>query len=431
MLERYTLKEMADLWSEETKFRTWLEIELLACEARAEMGEIPADAVSAIRKKAGVNVGRILEIEEKTRHDMIAFLEAVSETVGDESRYIHFGLTSYDIEDTALSVRMVKSLELIRGELEILRKTLKEKALQHKNTVMMGRTHGMHAQPITFGLKMALWFTEVERNIDRLEETKKHIAVGKLSGAVGTYAHCPPRVEKYVCEKLGLKPARVSTQVLQRDRHAHYLCALALLAGSLEKFACEIRNLQRTEVGEVEEPFRSGQKGSSAMPHKRNPIICERICGLARVVRGNAQAGLENVALWHERDLTNSSAERVIIPDASTLVFYMLRKFNAVMGGLAVYPERMRANMNLSRGLVHSQGVLMALSGKGLPREETYEIVQRCAMRSGRENIDFRDALLQDEDVSKHLKKKEIERCFDLGPLVANTGEIYKRLGFE
>jgi adenylosuccinate lyase len=429
MLDRYTLPEMGVLWSEENKFQTWLEVEILACEARAELGHVPASAVSKIRNKAKIDVKRIEEIEKKTRHDMIAFLEAVSETVGEESKYIHFGLTSYDIEDTALSYRMVKAADLIAGELEKLLSALREKAVSCKDCIMMGRTHGMHAQPVTFGLKMALWLSETERNIERLKDMRRHIACGKLSGAVGTYEHCPFYVEKYVCGKLGLAPAKVSTQILQRDRHASFLSTLAIIAGSLEKFAVEIRNLQRTEIAEVEEPFRAGQKGSSAMPHKRNPIISERVCGLARIVRANALAGLENMALWHERDLTNSSAERIIIPDSSILVYYMLKKLTVVIKDMKVYPERMLANMRTSRGLVHSQKVLMALSEKGLDREKTYELVQKCAMRCIDENLNFKDVLLDDKEIRKHLSEKEIKDCFELESLIENTGEIYKRLG--
>lgn len=429
MLDRYTPPEMAALWSEENKFKTWLEVEILACEARARRGEIPMEAVSRIREKAVIDVGRIEEIEKKTRHDMIAFLEAVSETVGEESKYIHFGLTSYDVEDTALSFRMARAVDFIVEELEKLRDALKQKALKHKEDIMMGRTHGMHAQPVTFGLKMGLWLAETERNIERMKEMRSHIAVGKLSGAVGTYAHCPFYVEEYVCERLGLVPAKVSTQILQRDRHAHFLTTLAIAAGSLEKFSEEIRNLQRTEIAEVEEPFRKGQKGSSAMPHKRNPIISERVSGLARVVRSNALAGLENIALWHERDLTNSSVERIIIPDSSILLYYMLKKLTVVISDLEVYPGRMLSNMELSRGLVHSQKVLMALSDKGLPREKTYEIVQRCAMRSIKDDMNFRDALLDDAEAAEHLGPEEIENCFELDSLIENAGEIYRRLG--
>ena len=428
MIGRYTLPEMKKLWSEKTKFETWLEIEILACEAYSMLGEVPPEAVEKIRKKARINVKRIEEIEEGVRHDLIAFLQAVGEEVGEEAKYIHSGLTSYDIEDTALAVRMCRAADLIMESLETVENILIEKARKYKNTVMMGRTHGMHAQPTTFGLKMGLMLAETRRNCERMTEMRKFISCGKFSGAVGTYAHCPPSVEKYVCEKLGLEPAKISTQILQRDRHAHFLTTLAIVASSLDKFAKEIRHLQRTEIGEAEEPFHKGQKGSSAMPHKRNPIICERICGLARIVRSNAQAGLENIALWHERDLTNSSAERVIIPDSSILVFYMLNKFIGVIGDLVVYPERMLKNMELSHGLVFSQRVLLALADKGLSRERTYEIVQRCAMRSQKKGIHFKDALLEDKETRRYLDEKDLEDCFDLKFMLRNVDEIYERL---
>ena len=428
MIDRYTLPEMEKLWSEKTKFETWLEIEILACEACSKLGDVSPEAVEKIRKKARINVKRIEEIEEGVKHDLIAFLQAVGEEVGEEAKYIHSGLTSYDVEDTALAVRMCRAADLITESLGAAEDILIEKARKYKNTVMMGRTHGMHAQPTTFGLKMGLMLAETRRNCERMTEMRKFISCGKLSGAVGTYAHCPPSVEKYVCEKLGLEPAKISTQILQRDRHAHFLTTLAIVASSLDKFAKEIRHLQRTEIGEVEEPFHKGQKGSSAMPHKRNPIICERICGLARVVRSNAQAGLENVALWHERDLTNSSAERVIIPDSSILVFYMLSKFIGVIGDLVVYPERMLKNMELSHGLVFSQRVLLALADKGLSREKTYEIVQRCAMRSQKEGIHFKDALLEDKEARRYLDEEDLEDCFDLKFMLRNIDEIYERL---
>ena len=429
MIDRYTLPEMEKLWSEKTKFETWLEIEILACEAYSKLGDVPPEAVEKIRKKARINVKRIEEIEEGVKHDLIAFLQAVGEEVGEEAKYIHSGLTSYDIEDTALAVRMCRAADLITESLGTVEDILIEKTRKYKNTVMMGRTHGMHAQPTTFGLKMGLMLAETRRNCERMTEMRKFINCGKLSGAVGTYAHCPPSVEKYVCEKLGLEPAKISTQILQRDRHAHFLTTLAIVASSLDKFAKEIRHLQRTEIGEVEEPFHKGQKGSSAMPHKRNPIICERICGLARVVRSNAQAGLENVALWHERDLTNSSAERVIIPDSSILVFYMLNIFIGVIGDLVVYPERMLKNMDLSHGLVFSQRVLLALADKGLSREKTYGIVQRCAMRSQKEGIHFKDALLEDKETRRYLNEEDLKDCFDLKFMLRNIDEIYERLG--
>ena len=428
MIDRYTLPEMGKLWSEEEKFRTWLEIEILACEARSELGEIPPEALKKIKENARIDVRRIEEIEKEVRHDLIAFLNVVGEGIGDEARFVHLGLTSYDIEDTALAVRMVKAVDLIIGAFKKLEDALKEKAVEHKNTIMMGRTHGMHAQPVTFGLKMALMYAETNRNHERLTQMRKFISCGKLSGAVGTYAQCPPSVEKYVCEKLNLEPAKVSTQILQRDRHAHYLSTLAIAASSLDKFAMEIRNLQRTEISEVQEPFRRGQKGSSAMPHKRNPIICERVCGLSRVIRSNAQAGFENVALWHERDLTNSSVERVIIPDSSILIFYILTKFTEVIKGLSVYPERMQKNMELSKGLFFSQQILTSLINKGLSRDSAYDIVQRCAMRTHNEDIDFKGALMDDSEVKQYLNEKELENSFNLDSLLKSVDEIYKRL---
>jgi adenylosuccinate lyase len=431
VIDRYTLPEMKKLWSEEEKFGTWLEIEILACEARSKLGEVPPQALKKIREKARIDVKKIQEAEEKVKHDLIAFLNVIGEEIGEEAKFVHLGLTSYDIEDTALAVRMCKAIDLIKEALEKLENALRKKAEEFKNTVMMGRTHGMHAEPITFGLKMALMYAEVQRDLERLLQLRKFISCGKLSGAVGTYSHCPPFVEKYVCEKLGLEPAKVSTQILQRDRHAHYLASLAIIASSLDKFAREIRNLQRTEVAEVEEPFYKGQKGSSAMPHKRNPIVCERVCGLARVVRSNAQAGFENVALWHERDLTNSSAERVIIPDSSTLVFYMLAKFTEVIEGLTVHPERMLKNMELSQGLFFSQRILTSLISKGLSRDSAYNIVQRCAMRAHSKGIHFKDALIEDKEIRKYLSEKELEDSFNLDYLSCNVDEIYKRLGIE
>ncbi|MBA7493760.1 Adenylosuccinate lyase [subsurface metagenome] len=429
MIDRYTLAEMGKLWSEEEKFGIWLEIEILACEVRSKHGEIPPEALKRIKEKARIDLKRIQEVEEEVRHDLIAFLNVVSEGVGDEARFIHLGLTSYDIEDTALAVRMCRALDLIEEALKKLEDALRKKATKYKDTVMMGRTHGVHAQPVTFGLKMALMYAETQRNRERMLQTRKFVGCGKLSGAVGTYSACPPFVEEYVCEKLGLEPAKVSTQILQRDRHAHYLATLAIVASSLDKFALEIRNLQRTEISEVEEPFRKGQKGSSAMPHKRNPIISERVCGLARIVRSNAQAGFENVALWHERDLTNSSVERVIIPDSSILVFYMLTKFSEVIEGLVVYPERMLENMELSQGLFFSQQILTSLVNKGLSRDESYNMVQRCAMRVHSEGIDFKDALMGDKEVRQYLSEEELESSFNLDSLLQNVGEIYKRVG--
>jgi len=428
VIGRYTLPEMGKLWSEEKKFGTWLDIEILACEARSEAGEVPPEALDRIKEKACIDVKRIEEVEKEVRHDLIAFLNVVGEKVGEDARFLHLGLTSYDIEDTALAVRMSKAVDLIKRELEKLDSALVKKAIEHKDTVMMGRTHGMHAEPTTFGLKMALMHTETQRNIERMVQMRKFISCGKLSGAVGTYSNCPPFVEKYVCGKLGLEQAKVSTQILQRDRHAHYLATLAIVAGSLDKFAREIRNLQRTEISEVQEPFRKGQKGSSAMPHKRNPIVCERVCGLARVVRANAQVGFENIALWHERDLTNSSAERVVIPDSSILVFYMLVRFAEVIEGLEVYPDRMLENMELSGGLFFSQRVLTSLVGKGLSRDEAYNIVQRCAMRTHNEGIHFKDALTEDKEAGRRLSGKELEDFFNLDFYLRNVDEIFERM---
>ncbi len=429
MIKRYILPEMGKIWSEENKFQKMLEIELLVCEALAELGEIPGEAVAKIKDRAGFDLNRIQEIEEEVRHDVIAFLTAVAEQVGEESRYIHLGLTSYDVVDTSLSLRMRESADIILKGLKELAGVLKGKAREHEKTVMVGRSHGIHAEPITFGLKLALWWQEVERSRENMEEARRLISYGKISGAVGTYAHIDPRVEEYVCKKLNLTPAPVSSQILQRDRHAHYLSALALLSSSLEKFSLEIRNLQRTEILEVEEYFSPGQKGSSAMPHKRNPIASENISGLARVVRSNSLAALENVPLWHERDLTHSSVERIIIPDSCLLVDYMLTKFIAVMKGLIVYPENMKKNLEKTRGLIFSETVLLELAKKGLSREEAYRLVQRNAMRAWKEETDFRAVLLQDEEMGKHLHKDEIERSFNLKHNLRNIEKIFQRLG--
>ncbi len=429
MIERYTLPRMGRIWSEDNKFKMMLQIEILVCEALAKLGEIPKEALAKIKKRAGFDLDRIKEIEAQTRHDVIAFLEAVGERVGGESRYIHLGLTSYDIVDTSLSLRMQEAGDLILRDLKRLSRVLKRRAKEHKETIMIGRSHGIHAEPITLGLKFALWWKETERNRERMAQAREMISYGKISGAVGTYAHLDPRVEEYVCKKLGLIPALVSTQILQRDRHAQYLCALALLASSLEKFALEIRNLQRTDILEVEEYFSRGQKGSSAMPHKRNPIVSERVSGLARVVRGNAQAALENIALWHERDLTHSSVERVIIPDSCILIDYMLNKFIEVMDNLVIYPENMKKNLEKTKGLIFSETVLLELAKKGLSRKEAYRIVQRNAMKAWERGTSFKELLLQDKEVRKHLPKRSIENCFDLKHNLRNVGRIFKRLG--
>jgi len=430
VIERYTLPEMKELWSPQNRYQKWLEIEILACEAWAELGKIPASAVETIKKKASFDLQRIAEIEEVTKHDVIAFLSCVAESVGDEGKFLHMGLTSYDVVDTALSLLMRDALEIILEALEKLLKLLQEKALAYKDTVMIGRTHGVHAEPITLGLKFALWYCELQRARQRLERAKEVISVGRLSGAVGTYAHIDPYVEAYVCRKLGLKPAKISTQVLQRDRHAEYLNALAVTAASLEKFAVEIRHLQRTEVLEVEESFAQGQKGSSAMPHKRNPITCERLTGLARVVRGNALAALENIALWHERDISHSSVERIIIPDSTTLLHYMIVKFTEILQGLQVYPARMEKNLQLTKGLIFSQRLLLALVEKGLLREEAYALVQRLALQAWPEG-DFRDLVKGDPEIGSYLSAAEIDALFDYRPYLENVDYIFWKAGLS
>ncbi|MDN5347817.1 MAG: adenylosuccinate lyase [Clostridia bacterium] len=431
MLDRYTLPEMKRIWEPENKYRKWLEIEIYACEAWAELGRIPPKALAEIKEKASFDVKRIDEIEAVTRHDVLAFLTAVAEKVGDASKYIHLGLTSSDILDTALAVQLREAAELLRVRLERLKEVLAALAKKYKYTLMIGRTHGVHAEPTTFGLKMALWVKEVERHIERLEEAKEMISVGKISGAVGTFANVNPRVEEYVCAKLGLKPAAVSTQIIQRDRHAHFLTTCAIIASSLEKMATEIRNLQRTDILEVEEPFAKGQKGSSAMPHKRNPIMCERVAGLARVIRGHALAGLENIALWHERDLTHSSVERIILPDTTILLDYMLAKFTEIMAGLNVYPENMRRNLEKTLGLVFSQRVLLALVEKGMLRETAYALVQKNAMRAWQEKVSFKDLVLQDEEIRSKLSAREIEDLFSYDYHLRHIDYIFLRAGLE
>jgi adenylosuccinate lyase len=427
MIPRYTSPEMAALWSPEEKFATWLEIELLAAEAQARAGEIPADAARRLRERARVtSVARIDEVEEKeTRHDVVAFLRVVGETVGDDARYLHLGLGSSDVVDTALSVLMVRAADLIAASLERLHRALASLARAHRNTVMAGRTHGVHAEPMTFGLKAALWYAEVGRGLERIRRARDVIGVGKISGEVGTFAHTPPEVEAYVCAHLGLRPAPVSSQILQRDRHAEYMTQCAVVAGTLEKIATEIRTLQRTELREVEEPFAEGQTGSSAMPHKRNPIVSERVAGLARVVRGHAVAALENIALWGERDITHSSVERVILPDATTALEYMARTLAGVIEGLRVYPERMRENLERTGGLVFSHRVLLALIAKGLSRDAAYRIVQSAAMRAWEGRGLFRD-ILRDANA---LTDAELDACFDVRPVLRRVNEIFDRVG--
>ncbi|MDK2882548.1 MAG: adenylosuccinate lyase [Bacillota bacterium] len=429
MIERYTYPEMARIWTEENKMQKWLEVEILACEAMAELGEIPKEAAAAIRERAGFDVARVREIEQVTRHDVAAFVECVAERVGEAGKYVHRGLTSSDVLDTGLALQMKEAGELLIKDVERLLAVLKEKALQHKYTVMIGRTHGVHAEPTTWGLKLLLWASEMERARDRLAHALATISVGKISGAVGTYANVDPRVESYVCERLGLRPAKVSTQILQRDRHAEYLTALALVGSSLEKFATEIRSLQRTEILEVEESFHKGQKGSSAMPHKRNPVNCERIAGLARLLRANAQAAMENVSLWHERDISHSSVERVIIPDSCLVLDFMLRQFTAIMENLIVYPEHMRANLERTGGLIYSQRVLLALVDKGVSRSDAYAWVQEQAMATWQEGGSFKERVLGDARIRGYLTAEEIEGLFDHRYHLRHVDEIFARFG--
>ena len=428
MIERYTRPEMGKIWEDDFKFSTWLQIEILACEARAEMREIPKEDVDIIKKKAAFDVKRILEIEETTKHDVIAFLTNVAEYVGPESRHIHYGMTSSDILDTTLSYQLKTSGEILLKQLRELKEALKKRALEHKKTICVGRSHGIHAEPTSMGLKFALWYEECKRNINRLQNAIATISVGQISGAVGTFEHLSPKVEEFVCEKMGLKPALVSTQVIQRDRHAEFISVLSIIAASLEKIAVEIRHLQRTEVLEAEEFFSKGQKGSSAMPHKRNPIISERITGLARLIRSNAMAALENVALWHERDISHSSVERVIMPDSCILLNYMLDLMTKLISNLIIYPDNMIKNLNKTRGLVFSQTVLLKLVDKGITREEAYKLVQSCAMDVwGDENKNLKDELLANPEIMKLLSEKEIEDIFDNEKMLKNVDYIFAR----
>lgn len=431
MIDRYTYPEMGQIWSQENEYRKWLDVELVASQAMCELGLIPNDALEVILSKADFEAERIQEIEKETHHDLIAFIQAVSEKVGDEAKYIHMGLTSSDVKDTATSLLMREAGELLLKDLQQLDEALQKRAKEHKFTVMMGRSHGIHAEPVTFGLKMALWLSETRRNIERLEAAIKRISYGKISGAVGTYANIDPQVEALVCAKLGLARAEVSTQILQRDRHAEFLNTLALIASSLDKFATEIRNLQRTDILEVEENFAKGQKGSSAMPHKRNPITAERVAGLARVVRANALAGMENVALWHERDMTHSSVERVILPDSCTLLDYMLKKFTNVIENLNVYPENMLNNLNRTHGLIWSQRVLLALVDKGVTRQDGYVWVQENALKAWNKGTSFKQLILDDQRIMQHLTASEVEDLFDYRYHLKHIDEVFARLGLE
>ena len=428
MIERYTKPEIGKIFEDEFKYSTWLKIEILACEARAELGEIDAADVKVIKDKADFDVKRILEIEETTKHDVIAFLTNVAEYVGDEARHIHYGMTSSDILDTTLSYQMKTAGELILTKLNEMIEVLKRRAIEHRNTICIGRSHGIHAEPTTMGLKFALWFEEAKRNRERLTKAIETINVGQISGAVGTFDHLSPKVEEYVCKKMGLQPAKVSTQIIQRDRHAQFLTTLAIIGASLEKIAIEIRHLQRTEVLEAEEFFSKGQKGSSAMPHKRNPIVSERITGLARLLRSNSIAAMENVALWHERDISHSSVERIIVPDSCIATYYILDLMVNLLDNLLIYPENMMKNFNLTRGLVFSQKVLLKLVSKGASREDAYKIVQTSAMKVWADNsLNLKDELLKSGEVSEYLSKEEIESIFDTTKILKNISYIFSR----
>jgi adenylosuccinate lyase len=428
MIPRYTRPEMGKLWDLENKYRKWLDVEIAVCEAWAEIGEIPVDAVKGIKKRAFFDIGKIDEIEKVVKHDVIAFLTCVAQSVGAESRFIHRGLTSSDILDTSLALLLHEAAALIITDIEVLMDVIKTQAFRYKDVPMIGRSHGVHAEPVTFGLKFALWYEDMKRNLLRMKNAREAVSVGKLSGAVGTFSNIPPVIEEKVCRKLGLNPEPVATQVVQRDRHAEYLTTLAIIAASVEKIAVEIRHLQRSEVLEAEEPFMKGQKGSSAMPHKRNPVGSENISGLARVVRSNAVAALENIALWHERDISHSSVERIIIPDSSILVDYMLERIRGILEGLHVYPKRMKENMSRSYGLYNSQRVMLALINKGLGRESAYDIVQKNAMTSWRKGVEFKRMLKKDREVRRYLTTKEIEHIFNLEYYLKNVDYIFRRV---
>ena len=428
MIPRYTHPDMGAIWSEQRRYETWLEVELAATDAMADAGLVPKDAARELRDRAGFDVARIEEIEATTQHDVIAFTTAVAEKVGPSARWLHFGLTSSDVVDTAQALQMREACDLVVKDVAGLMEAVRNRAFEHRLTPRIGRTHGVHAEPMTVGLKLALWYAELQRDLERLLRARDVVAVGKISGAVGTFAHLDPSIEASVCARLGLQPAPVSSQVIQRDRHAELMTTLAITAASLEKFAVEVRGLQKTEIGEVEEPFGKGQKGSSAMPHKRNPIGCEQITGLARLIRGNAMAALENVALWHERDISHSSVERVILPDSFIALDHMLRRFTRIVRGMVVYPERMSENLNRSRGVVFSGTVLLELAKRGISREQAYEWVQRNAMRSFHEQKDFKSLLLADSDLMRVLSPAEVEKAFDLHDQLRNVDAIFDRV---
>lgn len=429
MIDRYSRPEMRNIWTDENRYQAWLEVEILADEAWAELGEIPKEDVAKIRENASFDVARILEIEETTRHDVVAFTRAVSETLGEERKWVHYGLTSTDVVDTAYGYLLKQANDILRQDLTAFTEIIGEKAKEHKYTVMMGRTHGVHAEPTTFGLKLALWYSEMKRNIERFEHAAKGVEAGKISGAVGTFANIPPFVEEYVCGKLGIRPQEISTQVLPRDLHAEYFSAMALIATSIEKFATEIRGLQKSETREVEEFFAKGQKGSSAMPHKRNPIGSENMSGLARVIRGHMVTAYENVSLWHERDISHSSAERIIIPDTTMLLNYMLNRFGNIVKNLTVFPENMKRNMNATFGLIYSQRVLLKLIDHGMTREEAYDLVQPKTAYAWDHQTDFKPLLEEDEKITSVLSQEELDDAFDYNYHLKNVDTIFERVG--
>ncbi|MBI5664151.1 MAG: adenylosuccinate lyase [Nitrospirae bacterium] len=428
MISRYSRPEMARIWEPENRFRKWLDVEIAACEAWAELGEVPKKSLAVIKKKAGFNIKRIDKIEQTVKHDVIAFLTSVAEHIGPDSRYVHKGLTSSDIVDTSLAIMMREAADIIINDIKELMKVLKANANKYKNTIRMGRSHGIHAEPTTFGLTFALWYEEMKRNLSRMQAARETINYGQLSGTVGTFSSVPPFIEKHVCKKLGLKPDPVVTQVIQRDRHAEYMNTLALIAGAIEKTAVEIRHMQRTEVLEAEEPFEKGQKGSSAMPHKRNPVGSENLSGLARVVRSNAMAAMENIPLWHERDISHSSVERIIIPDSTILINYMLVRLTGILKGLQVYPERMKENIGKSYGLFCSQRVLLKLTEKGMSREDAYSLVQKAAMESWKQRTHFKDLLKKEPSITKYLPAKDIDALFDFKFYTKHVDYIFKRV---
>jgi len=431
MIDRYSLSKMSRIWSDEHKMEIMLKIEVLACEAMSKTGLIPKAAMEKIRKNAKFDIDEVRRIEERTKHDVVAFIQNVGQNLGSDAQYLHMGLTSSDLLDTSLSMQCVEASDILITDIKKLSAVIKEKAKKYKDTVCVARTHGVHAEPTTFGLKLAIWYDEMNRNLERMQQARESMRIGKLSGAVGTYASVDPSVEEYVCAQLGLKAANVATQIIQRDHHCHFVTTLALIGCSLEKFATEIRALQKTELLEVEEPFFKGQIGSSAMPHKRNPVTCERICGLSRILRANAVVAFENINLWHERDISHSSAERVILPDSTIALNYMLNKFIPIVEGLLVYPKNMIASLSKTRGLIYSQRILLELMKKGQPRDAAYEIIQSCAMQVWQESTEFKDVLYRDRRVRKYLSKNEIDGCFDIKFYIRHRDKVFKRAGIK